>query len=174
MNKHNLSYNNKEPFEETGFLPRGVSGFSVLGVVALLLMMLLTFADVTGRTLFGRALTGTVETITLLMGVLVFCGLAKTELSNRHVVVDVLLNLVPKGTRRVATIVNLILAVFVTSVMTWRLTLTAISVFDEQETTMIWSLPYWPVAIIMVIGMVLFLMVLIVKLMRSIGLSRRG
>ena len=150
-------------------LTRAVALLAMVGLAALVVMMALTFLDVTGRTLFGRALTGTVETITLLMGVVVFCGLAKTEISNRHVVVDVLHNLFPRPVNRFVTTLNLVLAVFITSVMTWRLTLAAITIFEEQETTMIWSLPYWPVAIVMVIGMVLFLAILILKLMQNIS-----
>jgi TRAP-type C4-dicarboxylate transport system permease small subunit len=131
-------------------------------------MMLLTFLDVTGRTLFGRALTGTVESVTLLMGVLVFSGLAYTEMSNKHVVVDVLQALFSRPIKRLSHVINLAIGVFITGIMTWRLGLSAISIFEEAETTMIWGLPYWPVAIVMVIGLTLFLVVLILKLAQSI------
>lgn len=148
-------------------LTRAVAGVAIVGIAALVTMVVLTFLDVFGRTLLGRALTGTVESVTLLMGILVFCGLARTEQTDRHVVVDVLHNLFPKPVNRLVTVVNLVLAVFITAIMTWRLTLAAVTIFEEQETTMIWSLPYWPVAIVMVIGIVLFLAILVLKLIRS-------
>ncbi|NKB63664.1 MAG: TRAP transporter small permease subunit [Gammaproteobacteria bacterium] len=146
---------------------RLISAFVVLGIVALIMMMGLTFLDVVGRTLFGRALTGTVESITLLMGILVFSGLAYTETLNKHVVVDVVQTLFSPPLKRFSQVLNLILGTFITAIMTWRLTLSAIVIFEDGETTMIWALPYWPVAIVMVIGLVLFLLVLLIKTIQS-------
>jgi TRAP-type C4-dicarboxylate transport system permease small subunit len=155
-------------------LKRLVSALAILDVIALVAMMTLTFVDVTGRTLFGRALTGTVESVTLLMGVLVFSGLAYTEFKQKHVVVDVLQNLFSAPLKKFSSLLNLGIATFITAIMTWRLTASANSIFVEGETTMIWSLPYWPVAIIMVVGMSLFFLVLALKLLQSIHSLRSG
>ena len=151
------------------YLEKIISVLTFIGIIALVIMMVLTFLDVTGRTLFGRALTGTVETTTLLMGILVFTGLARTEHTNRHVKVDVLHSLLPNTAGRITDVVNLAAAFFVCGVLTWRLTLSAINIFSEQETTMIWSLPYWPVAMVMVVGLMVFLVTLLMQLLISIS-----
>ena len=126
--------------------------------------MALTFVDVVGRTFFGRALVGTVESVELMMGMLVFCGLAITEINRRHIVVETFQNLFSRRARRLSAIVNSVLAVAVTGFLAWRLLVKAGEILEEREYTQIWELPFWPTAVIMCVGICLFLAALTVRL----------
>jgi TRAP-type C4-dicarboxylate transport system permease small subunit len=133
----------------------------------LLLIMALTFVDVAGRNFFGRALIGTVESVELLMGILVFSGLALTEVQRKHIVIETFQNLLPRGLKRVSVLINVLLAVGIAGLLMRQLIIKTIEIFEEQEHTQILEIPYWPAAIIMSVGMVLFVLVLLVRLVET-------
>ena len=130
------------------------------GALVLVVIMLMTFADVIGRTFFKRSLIGTVETVTLLMGILVFFGLAWTEVVRRHVVVDTFYSMAPGRLRRVLTLLNALVAFVVASLLCWRLLIMTRGIIEDGEFTQIWQLPFWPTAVLESVGMLVFLAVL--------------
>lgn len=134
----------------------------------LVAIMFMTFVDVIGRNFFGRSLLGTVETVTLMMGALVFSGLAITELNRRHIVVETFQDLFPKPLHRLSVILNSMLAVGVGWLLLEQLFVKTLDVFREGEFTMILKLPYWPAAIVMLIGFALFFLLLVIRLIREI------
>ena len=135
-------------------------------------IMVMTFLDVIGRTFFGRALVGTVESVELMMGIVVFCGLALTEIHRRHIVIETFQTLFPRPARRLSEIVNSLLAVVVTGFLAWRLLVKTGEIVEEQEYTQIWELPFWPTAIVMCVGIGMFLVVLVARLMGDLSATR--
>lgn len=151
---------------------RAASGLARFAALVLAAIMALTFLDVVGRTFFGRALVGTVESVELMMGILVFCGLAITEINRRHIVVETFQNLFPPPARRASEIVNSLLAVVVTGFLAWRLLLKTGEILEEAEHTQIWELPFWPTALVMCVGICVFLLALVSRLIADLGGSR--
>ncbi|MBX2838155.1 MAG: TRAP transporter small permease [Gammaproteobacteria bacterium] len=147
---------------------RTATAFGWLASVTLVIIMTTTFVDVIGRTFVGRSLVGTVESVELLMGILVFSGLALTEINRRHIVVETFQALFPRPLKRLSILVNLTLAVVLTALLASQLIIKAIEIFKEQEHTQILEIPYWPTAFIMSAGIVLFLIVLLLRLFEAI------
>lgn len=141
--------------------------FAWLASATLGLIMLTTFVDVVGRTFFGRSLVGTVESIELMMGVLVFSGLAFTELQRKHIVVETFQQLFPAPVKRLTRVINLLLAVIVAGLLTRQLIIKTGEILAEQEHTQILELPYWHTAILMSVGMLLFVVVLLLRLIEE-------
>lgn len=139
-----------------------------LASITLVVIMATTFVDVIGRTFFGRALVGTVESVELLMGILVFSGLALTEVNRRHIVVETFQALFPQPLKRLSVMINLVLAVIITALLARQLIIKTVEIFQEQEHTQILEIPYWPTSIIMSVGILLFLMVLLLRLISTI------
>lgn len=139
-----------------------------LASLTLIAIMAMTFVDVIGRTFFGRALVGTVETVELLMGVLVFSGLAITEVCGKHIAVETFQALFPKPLKRFSIVVNLLLAVSITALLARQLLIKTVEIFEEREYTQILEIPYWPTSIIMTAGIVLFLIVLVMHLIEAL------
>jgi TRAP-type C4-dicarboxylate transport system permease small subunit len=102
------------------------------------------------------------------MGVLVFSGLAVTELNRGHIVVETFQGLFPKPLRRTSMVVNSLLAVGVAGLLLNQLFAKTLDVLAEQEFTMILKLPYWPAAILMLIGFAVFFLLLVLRLIRDI------
>ena len=147
---------------------RAVLLFAWLAAATLVAIMAMTFVDVIGRNFFGRSLLGTIETVSLMMGALVFSGLAITELNRRHIVVETFQRLFPKPVHRLSIIVNSLLAVGVSWLLLEQLFVKTVDVFSEGEFTMILKLPYWPAAIVMLAGFALFFLTLVLRLVREI------
>ena len=135
--------------------------------IALIAIMAMTFVDVIGRTFFGRALVGTVETVELLMGVLVFSGLAITEVRGKHIAVETFQGLFPEPVKRFSIVVNLLLAVCITALLARQLLIKTFEIFEEREYTQILEIPYWPTSIVMTAGIVLFLIALLMHLIEA-------
>lgn len=143
----------------------GLAWFAALTLVAIMTM---TFVDVIGRNFLGRSLIGTVETVSLMMGVLVFSGLAVTELNRSHIVVETFQGLFPRLLKRSSMIVNSLLAVGVAGLLLNQLFTKTVDIMAEQEFTMILKLPYWPAAILMLIGFAVFFVLLVLRLIRDV------
>ena len=152
-----------------GAVRRAALWLARFACLALTAIMVMTFLDVIGRTFFGRALVGTVESVELMMGIIVFCGLALTEIHRRHIVVETFQTLFPRPARRLSEIVNSLLAVAVTGFLAWRLLVKTGEIIEEQEYTQIWELPFWPTAIVMCVGIGMFLVVLVVRLIGDLS-----
>ena len=143
-------------------------GLAWFAAVTLVAIMTMTFVDVIGRNFLGRSLIGTVETVSLMMGVMVFSGLAVTELNRGHIVVETFQGLFPKPLKRTSMIVNSLLAVGVAGLLLNQLFTKTLDVLAEQEFTMILKLPYWPAAILMLIGFAVFFLLLVLRLIRDV------
>ena len=143
-------------------------GLAWFAAAVLVAIMTMTFVDVIGRNFFGRSLIGTVETVALMMGVLVFSGLAVTELRRGHIVVETFQGLFPKPIKRASMIVNSLLAVGVAGLLLNQLYTKTLDVLSEQEFTMILKLSYWPAAILMLIGFAVFFLLLGLRLIHDI------
>ena len=143
-------------------------GLAWFAAVTLVAIMTMTFVDVIGRNFLGRSLIGTVETVSLMMGVMVFNGLAVTELNRGHIVVETFQGLFPKPLKRTSMIVNSLLAVGVGGLLLNQLFAKTLDVLAEREFTMILKLPYWPAAILMLIGFAVFFVLLVLRLIRDV------
>ena len=147
---------------------RAVMVLAWLAALILFAIMMITFVDVIGRNFFGRSLRGTVETISLMMGALVFCGLAITEQDRKHIFVETFQGLFPRPLRRASVIVNSVLAVGVSWLLLEQLFIKTRNVLEEGEFTMILKLPYWPSAMIMLLGFAAFFVLLVLRLLREL------
>ncbi len=147
---------------------RAVQLLAWFAAATLVAIMTMTFLDVIGRNFLGRSLIGTVETVQLMMAALVFSGLAVTELNRKHIVVETFQSHFPKPIFKLSVIVNSFLAVGVAGLLLRQLYFKMRDVYAEEEFTMILKLPYWPVAIIMVIGFALFFALLVLRLVNEV------
>lgn len=143
------------------WLRRAVVALVWLSASTLTVIMGITFVHVMGRNFFGRSVMGTVETISLMMGVLVFSGLAITEMNRRHIVVEPFQGLFPKPLKRASMTANSLIVAGVIWPLLDQLFVRTPDVWRERGFTMILKLPCWPGAILMLTGFALFCLILI-------------
>jgi TRAP-type C4-dicarboxylate transport system permease small subunit len=113
--------------------------------VFLAAMMLLTVADVLGRSLFARPIHGTYELVELLLTCTFFFALPGVFLRDGHVLVDVIDSWRPRAVpwlKRIALVVTAVML----GIITWRCALFAKNALEFGDVTSDLSLPlilYW-------------------------------
>ncbi len=116
----------------------------------LILLMLVTFVDVVGRS-FDTPLKFAVEVIQLGMGLVVFFGLAITTLRRGHIAVDLLTGIVPRARFFLTRLASLAAVIFI-SLMAWRLWDRASNFMSDGLVTDILGLPVYPTVFIMALA----------------------
>lgn len=71
-------------------LAKAVTTLENVSSVVILVMMLLTFADVIGRYVLGKPIFGATEMVSALLALAIFSGLGVTNARDEHIVVELL------------------------------------------------------------------------------------
>lgn len=121
-------------------LARALSWF---GGSVLIAMLGVSVVSVVGRKFFDSPVQGDFELVQLGCAVCVACFLPWCQIEKGHVIVDFFtLKLSPRARNRLDAIGALLLALCA-ALLAWRLALGTISVWTNQETTMILGAPIW-------------------------------
>lgn len=121
-------------------LARALSWF---GGSVLIAMLGVSVVSVVGRKFFDSPVQGDFELVQLGCAVCVACFLPWCQIEKGHVIVDFFtLKLSPRARTRLDAIGALLLALCA-ALLAWRLALGTISVWTNQETTMILGAPIW-------------------------------
>lgn len=126
------------------------SSFSFFAGLLLLIVVVLTVADVLSRSMFNASILGTIDISTLLLVAIVFLGLASAEMDGRHVSVNLLEANCSRSKRNVFNILRVVLLTLLAIVMAWGLFGVLLSAIDRSETTNgILRLPTWPAKLVL-------------------------
>ena len=138
---------------DTGRVGRAIGYISLilalLSALVLAGMMVLTFFDVIGRYFFNAPIIGSVEIISLMMGLVVFLGLGLATFEDGHIRVDIVTQLLPRKARLLMDVFAHFLSLGIAGLMSWRLTMVALDQTAEMNETQVLALPIWAVALVM-------------------------
>ncbi len=95
-------------------------GIAFGGMFLLIPMMLLTTADVIGRSYFRRPITGTYELSSYLLAVFILLGVAYTYQVGGHVRVTMFVSKLPDRIATGVSIVTTLLSLFIIAVLGWQ------------------------------------------------------
>lgn len=145
------------------FVSRIASGLHALSIVAVTALILLTLTDVVGRGVFGQPVRGTVEMTELLIALVVFLALARTEEMDEHVTVDLVFNLLGPRAQRVIRGTSHLVMVSLLLFLAWRMALQGLHLRAVTLTTGVLGLAVWPVLMVGVVGMLGYAMVMVAR-----------
>ena len=137
------------------------------GGLILTIMMFLTFFDVFGRSAFNAPIIGSVEILTLMMGLLIFLGVGQTTITGRHIRVDVATQLLPVRPRLVLDVSVQVLSFVTVAIICWRLWVQALEQTAELNVTQNLELPVWFVSLLMAICSFSLVAGMLVQLLQS-------
>lgn len=122
--------------------------------VALILMMLQTVVDVTMKNLFGGPIEGNLEIMSVYhMVALVFLPLAIVELKHEHITVDLLVQIFPRGLRRLTDTAGYLVSAVFFGMLTWQTWIDAVESWKIGELLMTSILiTIWPAKFSLPIG----------------------
>src|SRR5947207_6907267 len=118
-----------------------------IAAVALAVIAVVTFGDVIGRYFFHAPFAFTVELTQMAMALVVYFGVGLVTHEGGHISADVVVLRLPPRLRALCALVTNLLALAFLAVMVWQLWLQAEFLRAKGDTTMVWMLPLWPVAL---------------------------
>ena len=140
-----------------------------VGMGLLMLMMLLTAADVLLRYFFNRPIKGAYELTEFMLVILVFFGLGYTAVKKRHIIVDVVVSRLPQQTQVAIDSVTCFLSLGVCFLVAWQSALEARTIWLAGQTSPSLHIPIFPFILMVVVGYTVLSLVLLRDLFDSLA-----
>lgn len=130
----------------------------------LLVLMVITTADVAGRYFFNEPLTGVFDLTHFAVLIMVFFGLAYCGYKGGHVAIELLYDKLARPVAKVLDrLVNAVgAALFLT--IAWRSIIQSIDVMEFREASQLLLIPYYPFYWLVAFGCVAFALVMIIHI----------
>jgi TRAP-type C4-dicarboxylate transport system permease small subunit len=142
------------------------SAFNMVSSAALVLMMLLSCADIFGRYIFNHPVTGTYDIVGLSGAVLAAFAMPYTMLKKGHVAVELLIQSLSRGTRLVIETFTHLLGVSLFLVLVWQAILLSRDMKAAGEVTPTLLLPFYPIVDSMALCFLCLCLAILVNLLR--------
>ena len=154
---------------KTSFFEKAVTGmstfFNMIASAALMLMMVLSCADIFMRYLFSRPITGTYDVVGLSGAVLVSFALPYTMLKKGHVAVELLVQSLSRGKQLVIETFSHLLGISLFLVMVWQAILLSRDMKAAGEVTPTVHLPFYPIVYCMALCFFILSLAILVNLL---------
>lgn len=136
------------------------SAAAVVAGLALILLMLLTTADVVGRYFFNSPINGVFDLTHFAMSIMVYLGLGYCGWRGAHVVIELLYDRLPKAARRVLNRVTNLAGCILFGLICWRTAVQSIDIREMGEASQMLEIPLFPLYGLVAFGSGLFAWVL--------------
>lgn len=152
-------------------LGRVIDVTTILGAIAVALMMVHIAVDVVAKYVFGVPMPGTITVVSnYYMIVVAFLPLAFTERANGHISVEVLVEHFPRGLQRWLNVLAMVISAVVLGFMTWQSFIDAeraraIGTFEIEQDM---KLSIWPARYLLPLGCALMTLTLVAKIVLSV------
>ena len=150
-----------------GWIDRLNIGLGALSGVLILVMVIVVSVDSIIRKAFSITIPGATEFNTLLLVILIYCGLAGAQARFAHFTVQAVTSHLPRWAARVVFGITTLLSLFFVAVLTWLTTIQAWHSFIQGEISFgIIAFPIWPSRIAIAGGLFLLSVQLVVQFVR--------
>ncbi|RJR44248.1 MAG: TRAP transporter small permease [Desulfobacteraceae bacterium] len=144
----------------------------VLGMITLIPLMLLTFADVAMRSFIGKPIPGTFELSQYILAIFILLGAAYTQQVKGHVGVDFVTSRLSPSLQVCFKILTTLLSLFIIAIVVWQGWVEGIA---EKAVSDQLRIPQSPFKVLVSIGGLLLWLELLIDLIDSFGtLGRRS
>lgn len=155
------------------YLARASRGFNLLACVAVIIMMLLSTADVVLR-LFGRPIPGTYELVGFLGTVVVAFALAFTSMEKGHIAVELLVERLPQRTQLAIDALGNLLGALLFGLIAHQAVIYALDIRKSGEVSLTLQLPPYPFIFGIAAGCALLCLLLIADFIKSLLRTIQG
>jgi len=149
----------------------------ICGIIAEVLVFLLMFlvtAEIIGRRVFGSPIPGQVETAILSLVLILYLGVAYTQLERGHIRVEVFISRLKGQKRELVEALSLFLSLIVSVLMLWATAEQArISVLGREFITGVIAFPVWPGRCAVTFGFALLSLTIIIQISNHVMASLR-
>lgn len=144
-------------------------GLNIVGVSTLMVMMVLTVADVSLRYLINQPIPGSFELTEFLLVILASFGLAYTAIQNGHVTVDLVVKRFSPKTQAVIDTITCLISIGIFATVIWASILYARSEWNAKAVSTVLLLPRFPFILVVVLGGAVLCLALLVNLLNSLN-----
>jgi len=142
-----------------------------VGMVMIIPLMLLTFADVMLRGFFNKPIAGTFELSQYILAIFILLGAAYTQQVRGHVGVDFLTSRLSPRRRALCEIVTTLLSLLIIAIVIWQGWVEGIT---EKSVSDQLRIPQYPFRVLVAVGGFLLWLELLIDLFGSFGKLRRN
>jgi TRAP-type C4-dicarboxylate transport system permease small subunit len=132
--------------------------------VVLVLLMLLTTADVAGRYFFNSPLNGVFDLTHFAVSIMVYLGLAYCAFRGAHVAIELLYDRLPRAAQGVLNRITNLAGCILFGVIAWRTLVQSVDVREMGEASQMMEIPYFPLYYLVAFGSALFAWVLALRI----------
>ncbi|UCD29020.1 MAG: TRAP transporter small permease [Planctomycetota bacterium] len=140
----------------------------MVAVIILVVMMLLTVAEVFLRYVFNRPILGCTEYIEYLMVFVGFLGLAWCASKGMHIKVELLVGRFSERAQEIFNTANALLVIAICVVIIWRSFVESNDARLIHWASTITNIPWYPFYYVIALGFILLLLVMITVLVKSL------
>jgi TRAP-type mannitol/chloroaromatic compound transport system permease small subunit len=147
------------------FLPKFTKMFGVLAAFSILLIMIMVSADVFFRYVFNAPIIGAMEFSLMLMIAVIYLGLGYTEISNRHIVIDLFYKKLNIKYQHIISKINCIILLTISSILFWHSFADFLYSYEINEILPgMASFPKYPSKLCLSLGVLIYIFVILSKL----------
>lgn len=134
---------------------------NAIGACTALVMVILVTVHVLSRALFKKPLMGTVELEELMLVILVFLGMAYTQVQKKHISVDFLTSRFSERVQEILSIATSLLSTCLFFALSWQSILLSLTYLDKGVATFNLRIPLFWIIWVIALGFFLFGVVLL-------------
>ena len=139
--------------------------FGLLAAFSILLIMISVSADVFFRYVFNSPIMGAMEFSLMLMIAVVYLGLGYTEISDRHIVINLFYKKLNLKYQRIISKINCVILLIITSILFWHSFENFLYSFEINEILPgMASFPKYPSKFCLSLGVLIYILVILSKL----------
>lgn len=151
-----------------GVIDRVITALAGIAAVAVLLMLLVTVGNI-GLRLFAEPFNGTFEVVGLLSVVVNGLALAEAQRRKSHIAIDLLIERAPIRAQLVVGAVVTLISIVMFFLLAQNLVSFGLNLRDVGSVSESLRLPYWPLALVLAVGVVGLLLALVSDLTKIGG-----
>ncbi|HPJ97100.1 MAG: TRAP transporter small permease [Deltaproteobacteria bacterium] len=155
------------------YLARTGRGFNLLACAAVIIMMLLSTADVLLR-LWGRPIPGTYELVGFLGTLVVAFALAFTSMEKGHIAVEILVERLPQRAQLAIDAFGNLMGMLLFGLIAYQAFIYALDIRKSGEVSLTLQLPPYPFILGIAAGCALLALLLMVDFAKSLQRTIRG
>lgn len=144
-----------------------------VAMLLIVLMMLVTVADVIGRLIY-KPIPGTFELTRLALAVIVFASLGYSQIHKVHIAINIFVSRMPMIIQNVIEVFNTVLSIATFSVVFWQMLKYAERLAGVNQVTAVLRAHIHPWVIVSAVGVLFFCLVLIWDLIINVNKLFKG
>jgi TRAP-type C4-dicarboxylate transport system permease small subunit len=117
--------------------------FAVGSGVTLILMALMSFTSIVGRTFFSKPILGDYELVQMMSAVAVTMALPFCQMIRGHIIVDFFTTGAPKKFNRACDVIASLILAGAGFLFSWRITLGMLELRENGDASMLLNMPTW-------------------------------